>query len=120
MSMKKVRRPVRSDDANAFLRTGDEDGATKTTDDLAEYMGETFVREALSGEDSEEAWQEEVASEEVGGPFSETSEAEEFGETRLEGEGGPSTGETPDGEKEEVLREPFPRAIHGLRRVVRA
>jgi len=118
MSTKKVRRPVRSDDANAFLRTGDEDGATKTTDDLAEYMGETFVREALSGEDSEEAWQEEVAAEEVGGPFSETSEAEEFGETRLEGEGG--AGEAPGGENEEVMREPFPRAIHGLRRVVRA
>ena len=116
MSTKKVRRPVRSDDANAFLRTGDEDGATKTTDDLAEYMGETFVREAISGEDSEEAWQEEQAAEEVGGPFSETSEAEEFGETRLEG----APGEAPDGEDGEVLREPFPRAIHGLRRVVRA
>jgi len=119
MSTKKVRRPVRSDDANAFLRTGDEDGATKTTDDLAEYMGETFVREAISGQDSEEAWQEEVAAEEVGGPFSETSEAEEFGETRLEGDGG-SSGGAADGDNEEVLREPFPRAIHGLRRVVRA
>jgi len=112
MTAKKVRRPLRSDDANAFLRTGDEDGATQTTDDLAEYMGETFVREAVSGEDSEEAWQEEKAVEEDGGPFSETTEVEEFGETRLEA----------DADRHaplEELREPFPRAIHGLRRVVR-
>lgn len=104
---KVTRKVTRSDDANAFLREGKEDGAVRSTDSLAEHLGESFVRSALGGDDEEEIIQSEIAVEEDGGPFTETTEDEEFGATR---EDKPS-----EDEEEEVLREPFPTAVRGLR-----
>jgi hypothetical protein len=106
MNAKAMRKLARSDDANAFLREGKEDGAIRSSDSLAEHLGESFVRSALGGDDEEEIIQSEIAAEEDGGPFTETTEAEEFGATQED---------KPGEDEEEVLREPFPTAIRGLR-----
>jgi len=107
MNAKVKRKVSRSDDANAFLRDGKEDGAVRSSDALAEHLGESYLRSALGGEDEEEIIQSEVALEENGGPFTETTEDEEFGATQEENPG--------DREDEEVLREPFPTAVRGVR-----
>ncbi len=69
----------RSDGADAFIPESAQ--ISGTVDDLAEFLGEEYVREA-SGDDSEEGARDDVVSEELGGPFLETGSQEEYGGTR--------------------------------------
>lgn len=94
-------RVARSDTADAFL-PDPMDGRAHTNDDLAEGLAEDFVRSATTGEDAEDETAEEVVPEEYGGPFVETTAAEEF-----------AMGED-ESNPEDALAEPLPRAIHGL------
>jgi hypothetical protein len=70
-------RETRNDDhtpesTHAFLR------GPKTSDTLAEELGEAFVEAATSGEDAEPNRHERLTTEEMGGPFIVTSGQEEF------------------------------------------
>jgi hypothetical protein len=76
--MKKSKRELRSDRANAFV-VEPETGEGPTPDDLAEYLGESFLASATGGEDSEEALQNEMNIDELGGPFIETDAGVEMG-----------------------------------------
>lgn len=60
--------PERSDAADAFLPEPDGHRGP-VDDDLAEYLGESFLATATGGEDGGEALQEGVVVEELGGPF---------------------------------------------------
>jgi hypothetical protein len=90
-----VARP-RSDDANAFIPDPG-DGPAHTDDDLAESLAEEFVGGA-TGVDADDEAREALVSEEIGGPFIETSAAEEFAEG------------TDDANPPGAKREPLPRA----------
>jgi hypothetical protein len=79
-----------SRDPASFVR------GSKSSDPLAEELGEDFVKTALSGEDSGEETQDQVVPEEDGGPFVETSGKTEFGRR--------TDASNPRGAK----REPFP------------
>jgi hypothetical protein len=63
-------------------RTHDADqafvGGSRSKDDLAEEMGETWVASATSGEDENQDVLEQEVPEEMGGPFVETSANQEF------------------------------------------
>src|SRR5262245_30227561 len=67
----------RSDDANAFIPDPD-GGPARTDDDLAESMAEEFLEAATRGNEVAEEVLDEVVPEEIGGPFVETTAAEEF------------------------------------------
>ena len=72
-------RHERSDGADAFIPESAQ--ISGAVDDLAELLGEEYVREA-SGDDSEEGARDDVVSEELGGPFVESGPEEEYGGTR--------------------------------------
>jgi hypothetical protein len=59
-------------DAPSFVK------GSKSQDPLAEELGESFVKTAISGEDTEEDTLNEVVPEESGGPFVESSGGTEF------------------------------------------
>jgi hypothetical protein len=80
------------DDDKAFLG-----GKSKSKDDLAEELGENFVKTAVSGEDGIDDDLDGVVDEEAGGPFVETSGGTEFA--------GGTDASNPKGAK----REPFPK-----------
>jgi hypothetical protein len=61
-----------SAEASSFL------SGSKSSDPLAEELGEEFVKTAVSGEDTAEEATDEVLLEESGGPFVETSAQTEF------------------------------------------
>ena len=70
--MKKKKRPEeRSDAANAFIAEP-ERSEGPVPDDLAEYLGESFLSSATGGEDSDEALHDDMTIDELGGPFIET------------------------------------------------
>jgi len=94
-----VGRTARHDHADAFLPDPD-GGPVVFDDDLAETLGEGFVRAATMGGDG--ADDDDFVSEEIGGPFVETTAREEFGAGRDES--------NPEG----ATREPLPRAVHGI------
>lgn len=71
--------------------------ATLSRDPMAEQLAETFVATALSGEGDEQAFFDQVVPEELGGPFIETGEGDEF--ARGIDESNPRS----------TRREPFPR-----------
>lgn len=52
----------------------------RSSDPLAEELGESFVRAATSGEDDETAVLDQVVTEELGGPFVPTTGADEYAE----------------------------------------
>lgn len=81
---------VREEEQQAFL------GGPRTTDDLAEGLGEEFVEQATSGEDEGEDRANQVVTEERGGPFVITTAGTEFADGVDES--------NPKGAK----REPFP------------
>lgn len=85
-----VRTRASQPDERVFL------GAARSDDDLAEQLGETFVRRATSGEDAAHEIHEEVVEEETGGPFIEASAKTEFA-PGFDGSNPP-----------EAEREPFP------------
>ncbi len=80
------------DDDQAFLG-----GKSKSKDDLAEELGENFVKTAVSGEDGIDDDLDGVVDEEAGGPFVETSGGTEFADG--------TDASNPKGAK----REPFPK-----------
>jgi hypothetical protein len=93
----------RQDGADAFMRDP-EGGPAVIDDDLAETLAEEYLQAATSGEDMTEEVLDQVVSEEIGGPFVETSAADEF-----------ATG-TDDSNPEDAMAEPLPRAVGGLTR----
>jgi hypothetical protein len=69
--MKDIKKLERSDGADAFIaEPGTQNGPAP--DDLAEYLGESFVSSATGAEDADEGLQADVNIEEFGGPFVET------------------------------------------------
>jgi hypothetical protein len=91
----------RSDDANAFLPDPD-GGPAKSPEDLSESLAEEFVEAATSGEDLSDERLDATVPEEVGGPFVETSAAEELG------------GSVDDVNPPDAEPEPLPRAVAGV------
>ncbi len=74
-----AKRAERSDSADAFIPDPEGGPARFKQDDLAEILGEEFVRAATSGEDvGEENWHDDPVPEELGGPFVETTADEEM------------------------------------------
>lgn len=90
----------RSDDANAFM-PDPEGGPARIDDDLAENLAEEFLQGATQGTDAEEDL-DQVVPEEIGGPFIETSAAEEFAH------------DTDESNPLDAEAEPLPRPIAGL------
>ena len=93
-------RPGRYDDANAFM-PDPEGGPARIEDDLAEGLAEEFIQAATRGSDDDEAL-EGIVPEELGGPFIETSAAEEFAD------------DTDDMNPPDAEPEPLPRPVAGL------
>jgi len=102
MSRRRKRPPERSDAADAFVP--EPDGAHPVSDDLAEYLGESFLATATGGDDGGGVLQEDIVVEELGGPFVETDAGDEFGESR--------GSRAPD---EPGAPEPFPTAVRSGR-----
>ena len=98
--------PGRYDDANAFMPDPD-GGPAHIEDDLAEGLAEEFIQSATRGSDDDESL-EGVVPEELGGPFVETSAAEEF------------ANDTDDMNPPDAEPEPLPRATAGLVQIPRA
>jgi hypothetical protein len=92
----------RSDSGDAFIPDPEEGSPAHSDDDLAETLAEDFLRSATTGEDSEDDTMDQIVPEEIGGPFVETSAAEEFAL-------GPD-----ESNPDDAMVEPLPRAIHGL------
>jgi hypothetical protein len=90
----------RLDDANAFM-PDPEGGPARIDDDLAESLAEEFIQSATRGSDDDEAV-EGIVPEELGGPFIETSAADEF------------ANDTDDMNPPDADREPLPRPVAGL------
>lgn len=89
-------RETRNDDAkpentHAFLK------GSRTSESLAQELGENFVETATSGEERETERHDQITAAEVGGPFVVTSAGEEF-----------ASG-TDESNIREALREPLPR-----------
>lgn len=91
----------RSDDANAFM-PDPEDGPARISDDLAESLAEEYLQAATIGNEVAEDDLDEVVPEEIGGPFVETTAADEFAH------------DTDDANPIDAEREPLPRPISGL------
>ncbi len=70
----------RSDEGNAFLPDPYDGGRApaRVAETLAETLAEEFVSSATNAEEMMEDDRDEVRTEEIGGPFTETSGAEEF------------------------------------------
>lgn len=98
--------PGRYDDANAFM-PDPEGGPARIADDLAEGLAEEFIQAATRGSDDDEVL-EGVVPEELGGPFVETSAAEEF------------ANDTDDMNPPDAEPEPLPRPSAGLVQIPRA
>jgi hypothetical protein len=90
----------RTDDANAFM-PDPEGGPAQIADDLAENLAEEYLQAATQGNDAEEDL-DQVVPEEIGGPFIETSAAEEFAH------------DTDEANPLEAEAEPLPRSGAGL------
>jgi hypothetical protein len=91
----------RSDDGTAFM-PDPEDGPARINDSLAETLAEEYLESATRGEDAVEDTLEEVVPEELGGPFVETTAADEFADG--------VDGANP----EDAEVEPLPRPVAGL------
>jgi hypothetical protein len=69
----------RSDGGDAFIPESAQ--ISGAVDDLAELLGEEYLREA-SGDESDDGARDDVVPEELGGPFVESGPQEEYGATR--------------------------------------
>lgn len=98
--MKKKRSITRHDRANAFVAEP-ETNQGPTPDDLAKYLGESFLSSATGGDDSDAALHDEIDIDELGGPFIETDAGVELAGGR-------------DGD-EAAEAEPFPTALRSDR-----
>jgi hypothetical protein len=92
---------ARSDDADAFIPDPG-GGPAVVDDDLAESLAEEFVEDATSGQDPDEQLLDGAVPEEIGGPFVETTAAEELAYD-VDANNPPGT-----------VREPLPRAVAGI------
>ena len=90
----------RSDDGNAFMPDPG-DGPARIRDDLAEDLAEDYLQAATQGMEVEEV-HDQIVPEEIGGPFVETSAADEFAH------------DTDEANPEDASREPLPRPVAGL------
>ena len=90
----------RTDDANAFM-PDPESGPARIRDDLAENLAEDYLQAATQGMEVEED-HDQIVPEEIGGPFVETSAADEFAH------------DTDEANPEDASREPLPRPVAGL------
>ncbi|HMF39070.1 MAG TPA: hypothetical protein VKQ32_00180 [Polyangia bacterium] len=90
----------RSDDGTAFM-PDPEDGPARIGDDLAENLAEDYVQAATQGMEVEED-HDQIVPEEIGGPFVETTAAEEFAQG------------IDEANPEDASREPLPRPVAGL------
>jgi hypothetical protein len=90
----------RSDDGNAFMPDPG-DGPARIRDDLAENLAEDYLQAATQGPEVEED-HDQIVPEEIGGPFIETTAAEEFAH------------DTDESNPEDGSREPLPRPVAGL------
>ena len=90
----------RSDDGTAFM-PDPEDGPARIPDDLAENLAEDYLQAATQGMEVEED-HDQIVPEEIGGPFVETSAADEFAH------------DTDEANPEDASREPLPRPVAGL------
>jgi hypothetical protein len=100
----------RSDGGDAFIPESAQ--ISGTPDDLAEFLGEQYLREAVDDDDGEGSRDEEV-TEELGGPFVESAPEQKFGSTQeggRVGEDGVWAQETPTVR----VRSPFPQAVGPL------
>ena len=77
------------------------DGPARIRDDLAENLAEDYLQAATQGVEVEEDL-DQIVPEEFGGPFVETSAAEEFAL------------DTDEANPEDASREPLPRPVAGL------
>jgi len=91
----------RTDDANAFIPDPG-DGPVHTSDDLAERLGEDYVAMATRGSEPLDEELDGVVPEEMGGPFVETSAAEEF------------ANDVDETNPIDAEQEPLPRPVAGL------
>lgn len=91
----------RSDDADAFIPDPD-GGPAVIDDDLAQSLAEDFIENATTGQSIEEEVVDAEVSEEIGGPFVETSAAEELAHG--------ADASNPAG----TIPEPVPRAVAGI------
>lgn len=94
-------RQERSDSADAFIPDPGE-GPAVVDEELAESMAENFVRAATSTGETDEQSRDELTEEELGGPFVQTSAAEEFAI------------DDADDLPPDSTREPLPQAVAGL------
>jgi hypothetical protein len=92
---------ARQDTADAFI-PDPEGGPARINDDLAESLAEEYLASATSGEDTSDEVLDRVVSEEIGGPFIETTAEDEFAT------------EPDESNPVDAQREPLPRAVHGL------
>ena len=90
----------RSDDGNAFM-PDPEGGPARIEDDLAENLAEDYLQAATQGMEVEED-HDQIVPEEIGGPFVETTAADEFAH------------DTDEANPEDASREPLPRPVAGL------
>jgi hypothetical protein len=90
----------RSDDGNAFM-PDPEGGPARIPDDLAENLAEDYLQAATQGMEVEED-HDQIVPEEIGGPFVETTAADEFAH------------DTDEANPEDASREPLPRPVAGL------
>ena len=90
----------RSDDGNAFM-PDPEGGPAIIQDDLAENLAEDYLQAATQGMEVEED-HDQIVPEEIGGPFVETTAADEFAH------------DTDEANPEDAAREPLPRPVAGL------
>jgi len=100
----------RSDGGDAFIPESAQ--ISGTPDDLAEFSGEQYLREALD-DDTGEGSRDEELTEELGGPFVENRPEEEFGPTR---EGGRACDVKTGSEEAPTVRSrsPLPQAVGPL------
>lgn len=101
--MKNKKRPAaRSDAADAFVAEPERNDGP-VADDLAEYLGESYLSSATGGEDSDQALHDDLNIDELGGPFIET-------------DAGVEVAPPEDGEAVEAVEtEAFPTAIRADR-----
>jgi hypothetical protein len=91
----------RPDDANAFMPDPD-GGPAHIKDDLAESLAEEYIQSATRGSEADDDTLDGLVPEEIGGPFIETSAAEEF------------ANDTDDMNPPDAEREPLPRPVASL------
>lgn len=100
----------RSDDGDAFIPESEQ--VSGTSDGVAELMAEQYLRGA-SGDEAADGTRDDEVSEELGGPFVESSPAEEFGSTQKAGDTSTQGKRRPQSTTHPT-RNPLPQAVGPL------